>query len=128
MYHWNAMMSPMDARFRCSSTRRYQVMTTLTLETSRPHDGPQHQLAPLGEELLTQHGVPAAHVVEQLAHLASEGAHDADAGERLADAAVDLLDVLAHRAVDRTNAAREDEAHEHRAGNHRQSPSSRVAS
>ncbi len=57
------------------------------------------------EQLLAQHRVPAAHVVEQLAHLAAERAHDADAGERLADAAVDLLGVLAHRAVDRPDRA-----------------------
>ena len=68
---------------------------------------PEDQLAPVREQLLAQHRVPPAHVVEQLAHLAPERAHDADAGERLADAAVDLLDVLAHRAVDRPDPPRE---------------------
>ena len=57
------------------------------------------------EQLLAQHGVPPAHVFEQLAHLAAERAHDANARERFADAAVDVLDVLAHRAVDRPDAA-----------------------
>ena len=52
---------------------------------------PQDQLAAVREQLLAQHGVPAAHVVEQLAHLPPERPDDADAGERLADPAVDLL-------------------------------------
>ena len=81
---------------------------------------PQHQLAAMREQLLAQHRVPAAHVVEQLAHLPPERPHDADAGERLAHPAVDLLDVLAHRAVDRPDAPREGEAHQHRAGDDRQ--------
>ena len=78
-------------------------------------DGPQQQLAAMREQFLAQHGVPAAHVVEQFALLPPERPHDADARERFADAAVDLLDVLAHRAIDRPDAPREDEAHEHRA-------------
>ena len=74
---------------------------------SRPHDVQSDQLAAVREQLLAQHRVAAAHVVEQLARLAAERAHDADAGERLADAAVDLLGVLADRAVDRPDAPRE---------------------
>ena len=57
--------------------------------------------------------MPAAHVVEQLADLAPERPHHADAGERLADPAVDLLGVLADRAVDRPDPPGEDEAHRH---------------
>ena len=78
--------------------------------------GPQDQLAAMGEQLLAQDGVAAAHVVEQLAHFAAEGADDANAGEGFADAAVDLLDVLADRAVDGPDAAGRGEAHQHRAG------------
>jgi hypothetical protein len=81
-------------------------MTTLTRETSRPQTSTE-QLAALREQLLAQHGVPAAHVVEQLALLATERAHDANARERLADAAVDLLDVFADGAIDRADAPRE---------------------
>ncbi len=79
--------------------------------------GPEDQLAAMGEQLLAEDGVPAAHVVEQLAHFAAERADDANAGERLADAAVDLLDVLADGAVDGPDAAGRGEAHEHGAGN-----------
>ena len=76
---------------------------------------PQHQLAAMREQLLAQHGVPPAHVVEQLAHFPPERPDDANARERLADAAVDLFHVLANRAVDRPDAPRRDEAHQHRA-------------
>ena len=77
------------------------MMTTFTARHEQAPRRPQHQLAAMREELFAQHRVPAAHVVEQLAHLAAERADHANAGERLADAAVDLLDVLAHRPIDR---------------------------
>ena len=66
---------------------------------------PEHELAPVREQLLAQHRVAAAHVLEQLGRLAAERAHDADPRERLADAPVDLLGVLAQRAVDRAGRA-----------------------
>ena len=77
---------------------------------------PHQQLAAMREQLLAQDRLPAEHVVAQLARLARERADDADAGERLADAAVDAFDVLAHRSVDRPDAAREREADRHHAG------------
>ena len=114
VYHWNAMMSPIDARPDDVQVAAVPDDDDVDARDQQAPRRPQHQLAPVREQLLAQHRVPAAHVVEQLPHLAPERADDADAGERLADAAVDLLDVLADRAVDRPDAARQREAHEHR--------------
>jgi hypothetical protein len=93
----------------------------------QPPAHPQHELAPVREQVLAKDGVAPEHVLEQLARLAAEGAHNANAGKRLSDPAVDLLDVLAGHAVDRPHPPREDEAHHHRAGNdghrhHREPP------
>ena len=52
--------------------------------------GPDDHLAALREELLAQHGVAPAHVLEQLVDLPAERPHHADARERLAHPAVDL--------------------------------------
>ena len=37
MYHWNAMMSPIEAVAVMLRYPPYQVMTTFTLEMSSPH-------------------------------------------------------------------------------------------
>jgi hypothetical protein len=67
---------------------------------------PEEQLAPLGEQLLAQHGVAAEHVLAQLSQLPPERPHDAYPREGFADAAVDLLPAsFSHRPVDRAGRA-----------------------
>ena len=93
----------------------------------QPPGGPDHHLAPLGEELLAKDRVPAPQELQQLERLAPESPHHADAGERLPHAPVDPLHVLAHHAVDGPDAAREHETDDHDSGNdgqgrHRQPP------
>ena len=107
VYHWNAMMSPIDARPRDVQIAAVPDDHDVHAAEQQAPRRPEHQLAAVREQLLAQHRVAAAHVVEQLGRLAPERAHDANARERFADAAVDLLGVLAHRAVDRPDAARE---------------------
>ena len=100
-------MSPIEARPRDVQVAAVPDDDDVDAAEQQAPRRPEHQLAAVREQLLAQHRVAAAHVVEQLAHLAAERAHDADAGERLADAAVDLLGVLAQRPVDRPDAPRE---------------------
>ena len=69
------------------------------------------------EQLFAQHRVAAEHIAEQLLDFLPECAYHPDAGERLPDASVHDLHVFAHRAVDRTDPAREDETQHHHAGN-----------
>ena len=59
--------------------------------SSRFHEVQITSFAAMGEQLLAQHGVAAAHVVEQLVHFAAERANHANAGKCLAHAAVDSL-------------------------------------
>src|SRR6202040_2649091 len=55
---------------------------------------PDDQLAPLREQLLAQHGVPPAHVVEQFVNFAAEGPDHANPGECFAHSAVDQFRIL----------------------------------
>ncbi len=120
VYHWNAMMSPIDARPMQVEVPAVPDDHDVDRAEQEAPGRPEHQLAAVREELLAQHRVPAAHVVEELAHLAAERAHDANPRERLADAPVDQLGVLPHRAVDGPDAPREGEADQHHAGNDRE--------
>ncbi len=56
---------------------------------------PDHHLAPLREQLLSEDSVAPAHVVQQLVQLAPERTHDANAGKRFANPTVDQLRILA---------------------------------
>ena len=120
VYHWNAMMSPTDARPDDIQVAAVPDDHDVDRAEQQAPRRPDDHLATLREQLLAQHGVAPVHVLDQLAHLAAERAHDADAGERLADAAVDLLGVLAQRSIDRPDAARRREADEHDARNDRE--------
>ena len=83
--------------------------------------GPEHHLAAAGKELFAQHGVPSLQIIQQLAQFAPERSDDANPRKRLADPAIDLLCVLADRTIDGPDAPREDQAHQHDAGNDRES-------
>src|SRR5687767_1129198 len=101
VYHWNAMMSPTEARPVTARYPPYQTITTLTPATRSPPGRPQDHLPAVGEQFLAEHRVPAEQVAEELPPLPPERPDDADPGERLARPAVDRLGILADRAVDR---------------------------
>ncbi len=111
VYHWNAMMSPIEARPVTFRNPPYQTITTLTTLTSRPQDIQRMSSRRCAKSSFRRTRVPAEHVLQQLARLAPERPDHPDAREGLADAAVDLLDVFARHAIDRPHAPREDEAH-----------------
>ena len=67
------------------------------------------------KQLFAQHRVTAQHEADQLLDLLPERAHDANAGERLSHSPVDQLHIPAHRAVNRTDATRKDQAQHHHA-------------
>jgi len=70
--------------------------------------GPEDGLAALGEQLLAEHRMPPAQVVECLPQFAPEGPDDPNPRERLAHAAINLFRILAHRTVDGPDAPGED--------------------
>ncbi len=120
VYHWNAMMSPIDARPAMFSQPPYQTITTFTPLSSRPHDVQSTSSRRCANSSLRSTVCRPRMYSSSSRRLAAERAHDANARERFADAAVDLLGVLSQRAIDRTHAPREREAHQHDAGNDRE--------
>ena len=72
------------------------------------------------EQLLPQHRVSAAQVVEQLARLGAERPNDANARECLANSPIDLFGILTQRAIDRAHASRKRQTHQHHARDDRQ--------